>query len=67
MLQGRNVSHLRCSELMIVTVPSPSGLGYVLARLWRSGFAAIDFCMWVVARHSAPEARKTVAQRGSAG
>jgi hypothetical protein len=26
----------------IATDPSPSGLGYVLSRLWRSGFVAGD-------------------------
>ena len=29
-------------EIPIAGVPSPSGLGYILSRLWRSGFGAAD-------------------------
>ncbi len=39
-------------RIMLATVPSPYGLGYVLARLRRCGFVAIDLCMRVVARES---------------
>jgi hypothetical protein len=41
---------------MTAAVPSPSGLGYVLARLRRWDFAAVDLSMWVEARDLAPEA-----------
>ena len=56
----------------VVAVPNPSGLGYVVPRLRRSGFlmvvlecsrgnSRLVFC------NTAPEARKIVAQCGSAG
>jgi hypothetical protein len=34
-------------RIEFVAVPSPSGLGYVVARLRRSGFVAIDLSMGV--------------------
>jgi hypothetical protein len=55
------------NRIMMADVPSPSGLGYVLARLRRWGFVAMDLSRYVEACDSAPEARKTVAQCASTG
>ena len=56
----------------VVTVPNPSGLGYVVSRLRRSGFVPVvlEFSgcnSRLLICNAAPEARKTVAQCGSAG
>jgi len=34
-------------RIMIGTIPSPSGLGYIVTRLRRSGFIEIDLCLWL--------------------
>jgi len=56
----------------VVAVPNPSGLGYVVPRLRRSGFlpVVLEYSRGnsgLVICNAALEVRKTVAQCGSAG
>ena len=54
-------------RIIIVAVPSPTGLGYTLTRLRRYDLVAIEVSTRVVVIESAPEARNNVAQPGRAG
>src|SRR5882762_4683945 len=53
-------------RIMIATVPSPSGLGYVVARLRRSGFVAVNLCKWAVAKDSGVAACESRLSAGGA-